>query len=149
MKVILMDNIKGVGRIGEVKNISDGYGRNFLLPRNLAKIATAGSMKEVEGIRKKAEAAEKIRQGKAKELIDGMKDIVIDIARKSNDKGTLFEGVEARDISEALSKKISFDVTEDMVRLDEPIKHIGKHTVEIELAPETTTQITVEVKNAS
>ena len=142
-----MDNIKGIGRVGEVKNVSDGYGRNFLLPRNLAKIATDGSMKEVEGMRKRAEAAEKIRQGKAKELINGMKDMVVEIVRKSNHKGTLFEGVEASDIAQVISKKLSFDVTQEMINLKEPIKHIGKHSVEMELAPEATTQITVEVKS--
>ena len=147
MKVILMENIKGVGRIGEVKNVADGYGRNFLLARRLAKLATDSAMRDAEVMRRRAETSERIEQNKAKELLENMKDIVVEIKRKANEKGTLFDGLEAMDISAAIKNKVSFNLKADMVHLKEPIKHTGKHIVEIELTPETKTQITIEVKS--
>lgn len=147
MKVILLQNIKGTGQVGEVKNVSDGYGRNFLIAKGLAKIATEGAMKESEAMRRKAEMIERIQQGRAKELVEGLKDTVVEIKRKANEKGTLFDGIEAMDIAQALRNKITFDVTTEMVHLKEPIKHVGKHTVETELAPDVKTTITLEVKS--
>lgn len=146
MRVILLQNIRGLGKIGEVKNVADGYGRNFLIPRKLAKIGTENAMKESEALRKRAEVMERVRQGRAKELVESMKDIVIEISRKASDKGTLFEGIEAIDIAQALRNKIAFDVTEDMINLPEPIKRIGKYTVEVELSPNIKTSVIINVK---
>ncbi len=146
MKVILLENIKGVGRMGDVKNVADGYGRNFLLARGMAKIATEQNMKEVESLKKKAEASEKIKVEKAQELAERIKDTVIEIERKANEKGTLFDGIEKKDLAAALQSKLGLQIEEDMVKLEEPIKSIGKHTLDLELAPEIKTQIVVEVK---
>ena len=140
-----MQNLKGVGQIGEVKNVADGYGLNFLIARGLAKVATDSSVKEAETLRRKAEMLEKIEENRAKELVGNIKDMVVEIKRKASDKGTLFEGVEAMDIAETLKNKISFDIGKDMIKLKEPIKHIGKHTVEIELTSEVKTQIVIEI----
>ena len=93
MKVIILQNIKGVGRIGDVKNVADGYGRNFLLPRGLAKIATDGAMKEVDTLKKKAEALEKMGTQKAQQVAESLRDVVVEITRKASTKGTLFDGI--------------------------------------------------------
>lgn len=146
MRVILLQNIRGLGRIGEVKNVADGYGRNFLIPRKLAKIGTENAMKESEALRKRAEVMERVQQGRAKELVETLKDMVVEISRKANDKGTLFEGIEAMDIAQALRNKITYDVTEDMINLPEPIKRIGRHTIEVELSPNIKTTIIINVK---
>ena len=146
MKIILLDNIKGVGRMGDVKSIADGYGRNFLLARGLAKIATDGAMKEVEALKKRAEAVEKIQSEKAAEIAVSLKDIIVEIVRKASDKGTLFDGIEKKDIAKALTEKVNHRIEAEMIRLEEPIKHTGKHTVGLELAPDVASQIVVEVK---
>lgn len=146
MKVVLLDNIKGVGRMGDVKNVADGYGRNFLLPRNMAKIATEQTIKEVDSLKKRAEAVDKLRAEKAQDVAIALKDALVEITRKANDKGTLFDGIEKRDIAMALKGKAEYLIDEDMVKLSEPIKHIGKHTVDLELAPEVTTQIIIEAR---
>ncbi len=132
--------------MGDVKNVADGYGRNFLLARGMAKIATEQNMKEVESLKKKAEASEKIKVEKAQELAERIKDTVIEIERKANEKGTLFDGIEKKDLAAALQSKLGLQIEEDMVKLEEPIKSIGKHTLDLELAPEIKTQIVVEVK---
>lgn len=145
MRIILLQNIKGLGQIGEIKNVSDGYGKNFLLTRGLAKIATSGTIKEAEILKRKAETRARIQQNQAKELIESLKDVVLEIKRKSNEKGTLFDGIEAMDIAQALRNKLTLDILTEMIHLDEPIKRIGKHTVELELTPGVKTAIVIEV----
>lgn len=145
MRVILLQNIRGLGKIGEVKNVADGYGRNFLIPRKLAKVGTENAMKESEALSRRAEVTERVQRGRAKELVETLKDMVVEISRKANDKGTLFEGIEVMDIAQALRNKISFDITKDMINLPEPIKRIGRHTVEVELAPNIVTTVIIEV----
>lgn len=147
MKIILLDNIKGIGRLGDVKNVSDGYGRNFLLPRQLAKIATEQTMKEADALKKKAEQMENIKVEKAKQLAESMKELKIEITRKANEKGTLFDGIKNLDIANALKDKIGYRIEEYMIKLAEPIKHIGSYTIDLELAPEVTTQVMLEVKS--
>ena len=132
--------------MGDVKNVADGYGRNFLLPRNMAKIATEQTIKEVDSLKKRAEAVDKLRAEKAQDVAIALKDALVEITRKANDKGTLFDGIEKRDIAMALKGKAEYLIDEDMVKLSEPIKHIGKHTVDLELAPEVTTQIIIEAR---
>ena len=148
MKVIITQNIKGIGRIGDIKNVADGYGRNFLLTKGLAKIATDGAMKEVETLQKKAEATEKIELEKAQQATDDLKNLPFDLTRKASPKGTLFDGIEKKDIAELITSKVGYKIDEDAVKLEEPIKHIGKHTIKIELAPKITTEIILEIKTA-
>ena len=132
--------------MGDVKNVADGYGRNFLLPRKLGKLATEHAMKEVEALKKKADQMEKIRAEKAQELGNNLKGVTVEIVRKASDKGTLFEGIERQDIAKALKEKTGFNIEEEMVNLPEAIKHIGSHSIDLKLTPEAAAQITLEVK---
>jgi len=75
-----------------------------------------------------------------------LKDIIVEIVRKASDKGTLFDGIEKKDIAKALTEKVNHRIEAEMIRLEEPIKHTGKHTVGLELAPDVASQIVVEVK---
>ena len=100
MKVILLQNIKGVGGIGDIKNVADGYGRNFLLANKLAKIATDGTMKEAEFLKKKGEAEDKIVVEKAKEVADKAKDIVLEFTKKASKTGKLFASLTKEEVAE-------------------------------------------------
>src|SRR3989344_462518 len=108
MKVILLQNIKGIGKIGDIKNVSDGYGRNFLLAKKLAKLANDGNIKEAEFLKRKAETEEKIALDKAKEIAD--------------------------ELSKAINAKVSLDSI-DLRGHGEHIKKEGEHLIEVELAP--------------
>ena len=77
MKVILLQNIKGIGRMGDIKDVSDGYGRNFLLAKKLGKLANEGTIKEAEVLKKKAEVETKVAQDKAKEVAEKVKDVAL------------------------------------------------------------------------
>jgi len=149
MKVILLQNIKGVGGIGDIKNVADGYGRNFLLANKLAKIATDGTMKEAEFLKKKGEAEDKIVVEKAKEVADKAKDIVLEFTKKASKTGKLFASLTKEEVAESLSKAIGGKIDPKNIDFKEHGEHIkqeGEHLVEVELAPEIKVEIKVVVK---
>ena len=149
MKVILLQNIKGVGRIGDIKNVADGYGRNYLLANKLAKLANDGAIKEVESLKKKAEAQEKVAVEKAREVAEKAKDIVLEFTRKASKTGKLFASLTKEEIAEELSKAIGGKVDPKNIDFKEHGEHIkqeGGHMIEVELAPEIKAEIKVVVK---
>lgn len=148
MKVILLQNIKGLGRIGDIKNVSDGYARNFLFAKNLAKVATAGSVKEAEELQKRREVANVADLETAKKAAGTMTGFVVEFSKKASTNGTLFSSVTKQEISHELSKKSGLKITPDMLTLDESgehIKHTGEHKTIIEFTPEIKTEVTVKV----
>ena len=149
MRVILLQNIKGVGKMGDVKEVSDGYGRNYLLARKLAKIANEGTMREVEFLKKKAETEDKIVSAKAKEIAEKAKDIVLEFIKKASKTGTLFASLTKEEIAHELSKAVGAKVEADSVDLKEHGEHIkqaGEHMIEVELAPEVKLELKVVIK---
>ena len=149
MKVILLQNIKGVGRIGDVKNVADGYGRNFLLANKMAKIANETNMKEVEFLKKKAEVEDKIVNEKAKEIASKAKDLALEFTKKASSTGTLFASVTKEEIAEQLSKAVGGKIDPDSVDLKEHGEHLkqtGEHMIAVQLSPETTIEVKVVVK---
>lgn len=144
-----MQNIKGVGRIGDVKNVADGYGRNYLLVNKLAKIATEGAMKEAEFLKKKGEAEEKIAVEKAQEVAEKAEDIVLEFIKKSSKTGTLFASLTKEEVAESLSKVIGGKVDPRSINLREHGEHIkqeGEHLIEVELAPNVKVKLKIVVR---
>jgi len=148
MRVILLQNIKGVGQIGDVKEVSDGYGRNFLLPRKFAKPATPDALKEAEQLRARREVILKEQAEKAQEVADKLKDVTLELSEKTNEKGKLFAAVGKKEISHKLKEKTGIHLEEDMIQLDEHIKTVGEHVVQLELAPEVQVGLKLVVKEA-
>lgn len=134
MRVILLDNIRGVGQIGDVKDVSDGYARNYLLPRKLAKLATSISIKEAENLKSKRELIVGQEHERAQEVADKLKDVVIEISGKANKKGTLFAAISADDIADAISKKAGVRIQPEAIELDEHLKTLGDHTARVNLS---------------
>ena len=147
MKVILLQNIKGFGQIGYVKNVSDGYARNFLLPRKMAKSATDSSLKEVESLKAKRVIMIESENKNTLEAVEKLKDLVIEFTRKATKTGKLFAGIDKDDIVKEIKKASGVQLQEEMIGHDEPIKHIGEHMVDLNLSPEVKTQIKVVVKS--
>ncbi len=149
MKVILLQNIKGVGRIGDVKNVADGYGRNFLLAKKLAKTATEGTMKEAEFLKKKDEVEERIAIEKAKEIAEKAKDIVLEFTKKSSKAGTLFASLTKEEVAESLSKAIGGKIDPKNIDFKEHGEHIkqeGEHLIEVELASDVKIELKIVIK---
>ena len=144
MKVILIDEIRGLGSRGDVVTVKDGYARNFLLPKQLAREATPGNLKSIEQERKKwalLADKEKIVAQKAADSVKGMKIVV---RKRVGDHGNLFGSVTTNDIADALTAK-GIEIDKRRIELAHPIKSIGTHDVEVRLHREVAAHIQVEV----
>lgn len=131
MKVILLQNIPGIGQKYNVKDVKPGFWRNFLAPQNLAKEATTEALKQIEIQKRKSVVLKKVKEedvsGRLRE-IDGK---TIDFEAKSDKKGNLFAGINAVQISEIIKEKISLDIPSDLIQLEKPIKKIGAHQISV------------------
>lgn len=133
MKVILKQDIKGVGKKDEVINAADGYARNFLFPKNLAIPADTGNMNNLKA-KSESNAFRKGEELKeAKEIAEKLKKITLKIKVKAGENGKLFGGVTAKEISEALNKEYKIDVDKKKIVLKDAIKQAGTTRVEIKL----------------
>ena len=145
MKVILLTNLTGFEQIGDIKNVSDGYARNFLLPRKMAKAATDSALKEVEGLKKQLSTMQAVEKEHATKIAEQLKDLTVEITRKATKTGKLFAGIDKEDLAKEIKKASGVSLKEDMIE-SEPIKQIGEHLVNLELTPEVKTQVKIVVK---
>jgi len=145
MKVIFLTNIKGVAQIGDLKNVPDGYARNFLFPRRLAKIATPASEQEVQALQKKREALQQQEAQSIAELAKKLEGAAITLQGKANEQGTLFKGFEAQDIVATVKNQLGIELDREMVTLEEHIKHVGEIEVPLDLNSETRVPLKVTV----
>jgi large subunit ribosomal protein L9 len=144
MKVILIEEIRGLGTRGDVVNVKDGYARNYLLPKNLAREATPGNLKSIEQERKKwalLANQEKESAQKAAQSVQGMK---ITVSKRVGDAGQLFGSVTANEIADGLEAK-GINVDKRRIELAHSIKTIGVHEVDVRLHRDVTAHIQVEV----
>ena len=149
MKVILRQNIKGFGRIGDIKNVSDGYARNFLFPKNMAQLATEHSEKEAVILQQKRAASADLEKEAAEKAAAILHETRLELTRKASKTGTLFSSVNKDDIAKELSKAAQIKVSKEMIDLGdhgEHIKHVGEHLITITLTPDVQTQLTVTIK---
>ena len=144
MKVILLDDVTKVGRRGEVRDVSDGYARNYLIPKKLALSATAGNLKNLEHIKKQQEAkAGRIRTG-AEALRDRIEALVYEERRQASDEGKLFGSVTSQDLVDFLAGQ-GVKIERRRIVLDEPIKTLGDTSVTVRLHHDVTAQLKVTV----
>lgn len=132
MKIILLQDVPGVGKKWEVKEEKGGYGRNYLLARNLAILATPKALKDVR-IRQEQEVQKKaLHEDLLNKSLKSLKDSVITIERKANEKGHLFDGVDVKEIAGLLGEKLKGAITSDDIQLEKPIKEIGKREITVQ-----------------
>ena len=144
MEVILREHVDNLGRRGEIVKVSDGYARNFLLPRKLALLATDGNKKQIERERVKFEAKELEEKKVAEAVAARLANVEIVIARKVGETEALYGSVTTADIAEALSAK-GFAIDRRKLQLAEAIKTISEVDVPVKLHREVTTTIKVKV----
>jgi large subunit ribosomal protein L9 len=144
MKVILRSDVANLGRSGDVKEVKDGYGRNFLLPRHLATPATEAAMKQWERGKEKRAKLLAAKVGEAKELAAKINGVNLSFSRPAGAEGKLFGSVGKSDLLKSL-KSCGFTVAKETVLLAEPIKQVGEHEIEVRLMPEATAKIKVTV----
>lgn len=145
MQVILLQDVKGIGKAGAVAKVSDGYARNMLLPRGMAKEATPGNIKELE--RRQAELRAKRAEdlASAKEMAEKLEQLTLTIKTKAGEGGRLFGAITSKDLSEELKKQFGFEIDKKKFVLDTPIKQVGETVVEIKLFSEVVGKCKVNV----
>lgn len=146
MEVLLVKDVRRLGKAGEIKKVADGYARNYLLPRGLAVLATEASRKEVA-----EQAAAKARrlareQAQAQERAQDLKDVTLQFEAKVGESGRLYGSITSADIAERLTAQVGAEVDKRKVLLAEPIKEVGRYKVDVRLHSNVTITVTVIVK---
>ena len=144
MEVILREHVDHLGKRGEIVKVSDGYARNYLLPRKLALPATAGNRKHVERERKIMETREAEEKGQAEAMASRLGLVEISIPRRVGETDQLYGSVTAVDIADHLKSK-GFEIDRRKLILPEPIKTIGDHKVPLKLHRDVTVPLVVKV----
>lgn len=145
MKIILLQDVKKIGSKGEVKEVADGYARNYLIPKGLAAEATAKALKELEIKKQNTARKEKEELEKMKGLKNKLEERQVVIKAKVGEGGKLFGSVTSKDIAEKLEQE-GFKIDKRKIDLPEPIRGLGIFQVQIKLHPEITVQIKVNVE---
>nr|MDH3152737.1 50S ribosomal protein L9 [Bacillus licheniformis]MDH3162149.1 50S ribosomal protein L9 [Bacillus licheniformis] len=149
MKVIFLQDVKGKGKKGEVKNVADGYAHNFLIKKGLAVEATSANISALEGQKKKEkkEAAEELKS--AKELKKQLEEITVELSAKSGEGGRLFGSVTSKQIADAPQKGHQLKVDKRKIELNDAIRSLGYTNVPVKLHPEVQATLKVHVKEQS
>ena len=145
MKVVLRSDVSGIGRKGDVREVANGYARNFLLPRGLAFKATPGVEAQAEGMRRARALKQAAELADAKVLAEVLGSAPLRIAVRSGKEGKLFGSVGSADIVSAISQQLGVTIERRQVALPEPIKSVGSYQVPVELHSELTVPVTVEI----
>ena len=146
MDVILTENVKGLGSIGEVVKVKPGYGRNYLVPQGLAVVANESNLSELEHHKRQlARKAEKLSQ-EAADIKTRIEAVECSFVHKASEEGKLFGSVTTADIAEALAEK-GIEVDRRKILLDQPLKSLGEHNVEIKINAGVNAMIKVTVAN--
>lgn len=145
MKVIFQKDVKGKGTKGEVKDVSEGYARNYLLKNNLAIEATPGNLKALNAKIRKSDMLEQEEKEEAIDLKDKLADLTVEMKAKSGDAGRLFGSITSKQIAETLKKEHGYKIDKRKIELDEPIRSLGYTTVPVKLHLEVSGSIKVHV----
>ncbi|UYV53076.1 50S ribosomal protein L9 [Priestia megaterium] len=145
MKVIFLKDVKGKGKKGEVKNVSDGYAHNFLLKNGYAVEATGGNVKvlEAQKNREQKDAAAELQANK--ELKATLEELTVELTAKSGEGGRLFGSITSKQIAEELKKKHNIKVDKRKIELNDAIRALGYTNVPVKLHPEVTATVKVHV----
>lgn len=145
MIVILLKDVKGTGKTGDVVNVSDGYARNFLLPRGLAQKGTEGNIRSIEKAKELQEEKFNKEQEEAQALADKIAELQVNIVSKSGEGGRLFGSITSNDIAEALKDQHKIEIDKKKIVLESPIKQMGDFQVKIKLYYEVVGTLKVKV----
>ena len=147
MRVVFLDDVDGVALAGEIKNVADGYARNFLLPRKLAAAATTASMQQAEKRVKQLAVEQEKLDAAAQQIAGSVANEAIVIMVKAGDEGRLFGSVTARDIAEAVNERAGTKLGHRQIAMPRPLRDVGRYEIEVSLTRNVKAQVAIEVKN--
>jgi len=144
MEVILRQAVEKLGHTGDVVNVSNGYARNYLLPRGVAYVATEGNKRRIEQERQRLEAAEESRRAGARDLAEKLEQVSLTFSARVGEEGKLFGSVTSADIAEQLAAQ-GFNIEKRLIDLHDPIKALGVYRVPVKLHADVKPEIRVWV----
>ncbi len=148
MKVILLQDVKSLGKKGEVVNVSDGYARNMILPKKLGVEATGKNLNDLKLQNKHAEKVAQEQLDAAKALAEEIKDKIVEVKIKAGEGGRTFGSVSTKEISAAVKEQLNLDIDKKKMSLNDPIKALGTYEVAVKLHAKVTATLRVKVTEA-
>ena len=148
MKVILLQDVKALGKKGEVVNVNDGYARNFILPKKLGVEANGKNLNDLKPQKNNEAKVAQEHLDAAKKLAEELKAGKVVLTMKVGEGGRTFGSVSSKEIAEAVKEQMHLDIDKKKIQLKEQIKTLGTHIVSVKLHPEVTAELNVSVKEA-
>lgn len=145
MKVLLLKDVYKLGHAGDVKKVADGFGRNFLLPQNLAVLATPGALKSIERIRVKASASREILNTELKGVADKIQGLVLTYTTKAGETGKLYGSITTAEIAEDITKQIGAAIDRRQIE-SQPIRVVGEHKARVRLTIDLVPEVKIIVQ---
>jgi large subunit ribosomal protein L9 len=145
LKIILAEDVDNLGNKGDVVTVADGFARNFLVPRGKAFVASKGALRQAEQMRKAREERDRRAKDEAAAKVAMLGSTPVYISARAGEGGRLFGSVTSSDVARAVEEQIGEAIDRRQVRLDDPIRHLGTHSVEVHLHEEVNALVTVEV----
>lgn len=144
MKVLLKQDVENLGYAGEVHKVADGYGRNFLLPRSLAEVASPSALKKASAWRERAEARRNQMKAEYAALAEKIQGVSLEFSAKAGDSGKLYGSITPAAIVDALNEKLGAEIDRRKVRVD-PLRQLGDHSVTVRLDTEYAPKFNVTI----
>ena len=145
MKVILVKDVKSLGKKGEIVNVSDGYARNYILPKDLGVEATPSNLKKLKSQKKAEDKRNQEILEEAKKLAKEIESLLVKATLRTGEGGKTFGSISTKEISDVLKAEFNLEVDKKKLQLSEPIKSLGNHVVLVKLHPEVTAELKVKV----
>ena len=146
MRVVLLQDVPGVGMAGEVKDVADGYGRNYLIPKKLAEFATPHVLKRVEVEQRTETRRQVIAGAEVAQLANALDGVQVSLRARVGDQDRLYGAITASDIAEEIGRVTGYDVDKRKIEIEEPIRHLGEYQVAIRLSKELVPKVRVVVE---
>ena len=145
MKVLLLSDVKGIGRRGDIVNVSSGHARNFLLPNDLAIVANAGTIAQAEVMRKSREQQIAADRESARLVATSLSTTVIKIAAKAGNEGRLFGSINAAEIAKAVLDQTGVTIDRKNIQVETPLRQLGEHSVSAEIFSDVVATLKLEI----
>ncbi len=144
MKVILKEDVKHVGKMGQIVDVADGYARNYLIPKGLVTEASTKNIKFLEHEKRIIQEKSKKIRNSAQDLASRISSLIISIKAKAGEEGKLFGSITTMDVAEALQKE-GVEIDKKKISLEEPIKRLGSYTVNIKIHPDVSAPLNIQI----
>ncbi len=145
MKVLLLEDVINLGLAGDVVTVADGYGRNYLIPRGLAKVATPGALKEADQIRKAGERTRARQLASAQDLAGRIEGLTLTFTARAGETGKLYGSVTTADLAEAVERELGQELDRRKI-ISDPLRQLGEHSVEVRLMTDVSANLKVVIE---